>query len=55
MAEPYKQPTSIPDRNELMQQLLDENGTNQPKPSPTPAPAKVSLGQMFMHLLGLGK
>jgi hypothetical protein len=55
MADALKQPTSIPERNALMNQLLNENGTNAPTPSPSPTPPPMSLGQMFLHLLGLRK
>jgi hypothetical protein len=50
-----KQIRSIPDRNQLMQQLLDENGVTVPTPSPSPTPQQQkSFGQMLARLLGLG-
>lgn len=51
---PLEQPKSIPERNALMAQLINENGTNAPTPSPTPAVKQKTLGQMLAHLLGMG-
>jgi len=49
------QPKSIPERNALMQMLLNENGTNAPTPTPNPSPPpKTGLGHMLAKLLGMG-
>lgn len=49
-----EQPKSIPDRNRLMEELLNENGVPTPSPTPTPAPPPRSLGALLARLLGLG-
>jgi len=45
---------NVKDRNELMSQLINENGTLAPTPSPSPTPQPKTFGQMLAHLLGLG-
>jgi hypothetical protein len=55
MGEPNKNIAQvIQDRNDLMNQLMDVNGTNVPTPTPSPVPQHRTWGQMLARLLGLG-
>jgi len=45
---------TIQDRNQLMNSLINENGTTTQTPTPTPAPQPNSFGLMLARLLGLG-
>jgi hypothetical protein len=48
------QPRSIPDRNALMQALIDTNDVPAQTPTPSPTPVQSGLGHLLARLLGLG-